>query len=110
MVAKIDTSKDPYQEVANIVESACKYYADHLVTLMIDGRFTSQILLFDAEKGCFVWMNDWYEGEKEVSLIGFAPIEKLRLYGFMSDFRNGTVSVRWRADEDKSKTNTSNAG
>lgn len=42
-------------------------------------RYTTEILTFDGSygAGCFVWENDWDEGEQDVEVIGFMSLEVL---------------------------------
>lgn len=81
------TGDDPYEEVAKIVERWCEkhYYNSALVTLSIDGVETTEYLEFDGSEMTFIWENDWWEGEKEVQLLGFRMLQDLKLYGFPND-------------------------
>ena len=69
--------KDPYTEVADIIEDWARknFYDTFLVTLCIDGEITTELLQHDA-MGCFEWDNDWWEGQKRISLVGFTPISQ----------------------------------
>jgi len=76
--------KDPYTEVADIIDGWCKknYYSSALVTLLIDGRVTTEYLSFNGNDMNFEWETDWWEGEKEVVLIGFRMIDDVAFYGY----------------------------
>ncbi len=77
------TSNDPYTEVGNIVEDWCEthYYGDALVTLFIDGRVTTEYLEFNGDTMQFTWANDWWEGEKDIELIGFRMLGDIMFFG-----------------------------
>lgn len=74
-------SKSPYAIIAEQIEkwSENNYYGDFLVTISIDGFETTEILSF--ELGEYVWVNDWWEGQEDVKLLGFIPIDDIRIYG-----------------------------
>ena len=76
-------SKDPYTEIANIINEWCKknFYDSFVVTISRDGQIITEYLEFDGGDFDFIWENDWYEGEKDIVLIGFMPMQQLRVYG-----------------------------
>lgn len=76
-------SKDPYTEIANIIDEWCKknFYDSFVVTISRDGQIITEYLEFDGGDFDFIWENDWYEGEKDIVLIGFMPMQQLRVYG-----------------------------
>ena len=69
---------DPYSEVETYIEEYAELHKwpleDYVVMIKVDPDkegHTTTILEFN---GCFdCWTHDWYEGEKEVKLIGFCP-------------------------------------
>lgn len=78
------TSDDPYEEVAKIIEGWCEmhYYGSAIVTLSIDRLETTEYLEFNGSEMTFIWENDWWEGEKDVYLLGFQMLKDLRFVGF----------------------------
>lgn len=76
-------SKDPYTEIANIIDDWCRknFYDSFVVTLSRDGQIITEYLEFDGGDFDFIWGNDWYEGEKDIILIGFMPMQQLRVFG-----------------------------
>lgn len=79
---------NPYDEIKEIIRKwvegpAGDYYDDFLVTIMLDGRPPQTEFLelnMDSDiKWC--WMNDFWEGEKDVVLCGFAPIHRILIRG-----------------------------
>ena len=78
----------PYETIANAVEAWCKEhgYQTMLVTIALhyDGeapREITEILEFDLSNMTAVWDSDWWEGEQSVELLGFTPLDSLRLHG-----------------------------
>lgn len=78
--------KDPYTEVANIVEDWCRrnYYGSAFVTLSVGGCVTTEYLSFNGNTMEFEWDMDWWEGEKDVVLIGFRMRADVAFYGYPS--------------------------
>lgn len=75
-------SESPYAIIAELIEkwSEDNYYGTFLVTISIDGFETTELLEFEPVNGC-VWVNDWWEGQENVKLLGFMPIDDIRIYG-----------------------------
>lgn len=72
---------NPYTEIANIIDDWCKknYYESAFVTLSLNGRVTTEYLSFN---GNFEWDMDWWEGERDVVLIGFRMRHDAVFYGY----------------------------
>ena len=77
-------NEPPYESILRPIEEWCKKngYFDFLVTILLDGNETTQVLEFDGDVADFVWLNDWWEGEKDVKLLGFSPIGDIRLHNY----------------------------
>lgn len=77
-------NETPYESILRPIEEWCKKngYFDFLVTILLDGNETTQVLEFDGNVADFVWLNDWWEGEKDVKLLGFSPIGDIRLHNY----------------------------
>lgn len=75
-------SKDPYTEAAEIIEQWAKknYYDDFVVTLRLDGEVITTLLCMD-EAANLEWNDDWWEGQKEIRIIGFTPLSDLLCVG-----------------------------
>lgn len=80
------TSNDYYREVIDIVEdwSNKNYYDGMIVCLSVDGEKTNELLLIGA-MGEYLFEIDWWEGQKDVYLLGFTPISDLEIQGWPSD-------------------------
>lgn len=81
-------SRDPYTEIANYIESWCLsdhgWCEDCLVTISRDNEEITEILFYTS-MGEFEWEMDWWEGEKDIKLLGFRPISDLKCYGLPED-------------------------
>lgn len=53
-------------------------YDDYLVTIDLAGEVHTKILL--CENGELAWVNDWWEGQDDVKLLGFIPISHINIY------------------------------
>ena len=82
---KINTKdQDPYSAVADILDEWClkNYYGSFLVTLKLGKDYkTTQFVYFDASNLAWTWLNDWWEGEEEVELLGFMDIDLIQCEG-----------------------------
>lgn len=90
MIATIEHSKDPYNAVIDIIDKWCSkhYYADVIVTLLLNNQITTEILLYDGSSHTFEWCNDWYEGQKDVEVVGFRTIDDLIFDGYPEEDDN----------------------
>ena len=77
-------SNDPYTEIADIIKAWCEKncWEDLVVTISINGNEITECISFNAEKMDFIWESDWWEGEEDVQLLGFLPIDNIRIYGY----------------------------
>ena len=75
-------SKSPYAIIVEPIEkwSENHYYGNFLVTISIDGFEDTEILMYEPGNG-YIWENDWWEGQEDVKLLGFMPIDDIRIYG-----------------------------
>lgn len=75
-------SKSAYDEICDPIKEWCEgnYYDDFLVTIWVGDHETTELLEFDANRFDFIWLNDWWEGEEDVRILGFAPISDIRLH------------------------------
>lgn len=70
----------PYEDIRDRVGTYAKIYGydDFLVTIDLAGKVTTQILL--CEEGNLFWINDWWEREEPVKLLGFVPLSHIKIY------------------------------
>ena len=68
---------DPYKYIADLVinHNRLILYGSYIVRIKIGNIISNELLLLDDESDGYIWLNDWYEGEKDVSLLGFIPVD-----------------------------------
>ena len=94
---KIEHGANAYAEVIAVVQEQASIYGNCLVTLRVDDRITTELLCFNGDYGGFCFENDWWEGEKEIELLGFVPICNLQIIGNVVD--DITIRSRKAIDE-----------
>ena len=48
---------------------------DYIITILIDDVMQNELLQWDWEDDTWVWANDWYEGQDNVTWVGIISIE-----------------------------------
>ena len=71
-------TKDGKHELFDLLKHQ-EVYEDCIVCIEIDGSTTNELLLYDGNEDCFVWESDWWEGEKNVFLIGFKAVDDIEI-------------------------------
>ena len=76
-----------YDKIANAVEKWCEktgWYTTFLVTIAykydFEKEYTEETEILWWEDHGFVWDNDWWEGQQDVKLCGFMPIDSIRFH------------------------------
>ncbi len=79
----------PYDIIVNIIDAWCQehYYGHFLVTLSIDGDLRVEHLYFETEDLKWVWENDWWEGQKDIKLIGFINMDSVYVSGSPDNYK-----------------------
>lgn len=98
------------EEIIATIDRWCQenYYTDFLVTLSLDGEVTTEYL--DSDFTEFLWLNDWDEGQKEVKLLGFAPVDTFVLRGAPKNKKSSMTNAdRIRAMTDEELAALANA-
>ncbi len=66
------------------IKDWCKkyYYADFLVTIKADGCNCTTILYGGdlRDHNAYSFLDDWDEGQKEIALVGFIPIDSIEVH------------------------------
>ena len=80
---KMKKNKTPYDTIAEPIVKWCEenYYTDFIVTISIDDGEITEILEVDPLEDECIWVNDWWEGQKDVKLLGFVPISDIHVHG-----------------------------
>ena len=75
---------NPYNYICDPIEEWClkNYYTSFLVTIKIGEYETTEVLEFNGDAMQFEWRNDWWEGDENVILLGFMPIDSIRIYNY----------------------------
>lgn len=70
----------PPEDILNRVDAYAMIYGydDYLVTIDLDGTTITELLIF--EDVSFFWLNDWWEGQSRVNLLGFIPVSHIKIY------------------------------
>lgn len=79
VIVTVTKSKDPYKAIIDIIKQVYRSnaYDDYLVTIVLDGILTTEPLYYIDKINTFIWENDWYEGQKNISILGFAKISDI---------------------------------
>lgn len=95
MEFRVKDNYDPYKVVANIMESIVnKIYGieqpgDLIICMGIkydhenEYTYTNELLYFTEYGSYNLWESDWFEGQRNIDIIGFVPVnEVLMRYSF----------------------------
>jgi len=84
----------PYDVIEDVIDTWCQehYYSNFLVTLSIEGTLCVEYLYFEMgdpnwPDPHFVWENDWWEGQKDIKLIGFIDVGSVYVSGTPDDYK-----------------------
>lgn len=82
-----------YREIAKRYPDIVGWHGSFVVQLDVDGYDINTLLIDNRDYGGaaeqYSWETDWWEGEKDVYLIGVAPVSDIDL------------SKHWSVDEDE---------
>lgn len=75
---------DTYVSIEEKIQHWCKenVYDDFIVTILLDGHPLTTLYMYDANSDSFYWEYDWYEGQTDVSLLGFTPLRMCIIIGY----------------------------
>lgn len=70
----------PPEDILDRVDTYAMIYGydDYLVTIDLDGETITELLICD--NGELSWLNDWWEGQSRVNLLGFIPVSHIKIY------------------------------
>lgn len=86
----INAFDDPYTYVADYVlrafDNANEFkVTTYIVTLTIGDYVENNMLYYDYMEGCYVWDNDWYEGESDVIIHGAIDVDNIFISGIIGE-------------------------
>lgn len=78
------TDKDGYEAVGDIIREWAEknqpyVYCEYIVDIQTPNGRYNQYLEYDISNDCWIWQCDWWEGENEIELFGFAPLDEIEL-------------------------------
>ena len=79
-----------HPELFTLLENSPR--TDYIVTIMIDDEIMNELLQWDGEHDCWMWSNDWWEGEKEPTWMGIVALEDVITYVP----ETGDTAYKWR--------------
>ena len=86
--------KTPYDTITDVIEKWCQdnYYSNFIVTLRLDGELCTEYLVYETPdrlnpQGIWVWEWDWWEGQKDIELVGFLDINSVRVSGTPDNYK-----------------------
>lgn len=89
----------PYDPIVDIIEKWChdNYYGGFIVTLRIDGELCVEYLFYETGDPDFpaphwVWESDWWEGQKDIELVGFIDIKSVYVSGTPDNYKFITMA------------------
>lgn len=72
---KVNDGQDPYNVIGEYIREHMTAIEDMIAVIEIDGYITNELFMVDMDAdGYFVWKSDWWEGEKNISLVDFFPV------------------------------------
>lgn len=72
---EVPYGQDPYSAIGRYIRENITAIEDIIAVIDIDDVETNELFLVDMDAdGYFVWKSDWWEGEKNVSLVDFFPV------------------------------------
>lgn len=72
---EVPYGQDPYSAIGRYIRENITAIEDIIAVIDINGVETNELfLVYMQEDGYFVWESDWWEGEKNVSLVDFFPV------------------------------------
>ena len=75
-----------YDKIGNLIEKWCNktgWFCDMLVTIAMgyewEKEFSTETTILEWDGNGFVWVDDWWEGQQFVKLLGFMPVRSIIL-------------------------------
>ena len=74
---KVPNGQDPYSAIGKYIRNHITAIEDMIAVIKINEVETNQLFMVDInEENYFIWKNDWWEGEEDVTLIDFFPVSE----------------------------------
>ena len=75
----------PYEDIARIATQGVKAFETMIVRVRVDGIEMNEILEFNGNDISWCWLNDWYEGQKNIEYIGSIRLSEVKVNETLSD-------------------------
>ena len=75
---------NPYEDIARCAALDLKAYETLIVRIRIDGVEYNEILEFNGNDLSWCWLNDWYEGQRNVEYIGRIGLSEVKVHETLS--------------------------
>ena len=74
---KVPNGQDPYSAIGKYIRDHITAIEDIIAVIKINEVETNQLFMVNInEENYFIWKNDWWEGEEDVTLIDFFPVSE----------------------------------
>ena len=74
---KVPNGQYPYSAIGKYIRNHITAIEDMIAVIKINEVETNQLFMVDInEENYFIWKNDWWEGEEDVTLIDFFPVSE----------------------------------
>ena len=74
---KVPNGQDPYSAIGKYIRDHITAIEDIIAVIKINEVETNQLFMVDInEENYFIWENDWWEGEEDITLIDFFPVSE----------------------------------
>ena len=74
---KVPNGQDPYSAIGKYIRDHITAIEDIIAVIKINDAETNQLFMVDInEENYFIWENDWWEGEEDITLIDFFPVSE----------------------------------
>lgn len=98
-VIKVNDGQDPYSVIGKYIREHMTAIEDMIAVIEIDGYITNELFMVDMDAdGYFVWKSDWWEGEKNVSLVDFFPVSDAKKPSAQPEQTNSWYINSWCID------------
>lgn len=75
---------NPYEDIARCAAQDLKVYETLIVRVRVDGVEYNEILEFNGNDLSWCWLNDWYEGQRDVEYIGRIGLSEVKVHETLS--------------------------
>ena len=82
------------ESFVNLIDHQCAF-GTYIVTLKYkydwEEKYTIENQVVDITPEYVTWLEDWYEGQKDVEILGFIPLEKIETITIKKDIKSFNI-------------------